>query len=97
MFIEVIGWIAYLFGPILCGVLVWDTAKGRARNSYWFFGGWSISETLAFIYVWNTGRQLPILACIIGCFVLLIAAAVIQYRREAKFAPIAQQDRAAPS
>ncbi len=79
--IELIGWIAYAFGPILCGVLVWDTFRGKAYNSYWFFGGWLISETLAFYYVWNTGRQVPILVCIVGCATLLLLAAAIQYRR----------------
>ena len=77
--IELIGWIAYAFGPILCGVLVWDTARGKAYNGYWFYGGWLFSEILAFVYVWNTGRQVPILVCIIGCAVLLTLAATIQY------------------
>ena len=80
--IDVIGWIAYAFGPILCGVLVWDTAKGRASNSYLFFGGWLFAEFLAFVYVWKTGQQLPILANTVSSFVLIALAAIIQYRRQ---------------
>lgn len=77
--IELIGWIAYAFGPILCGVLVWDTARGRAHNSYLFFGGWLVAEFLAFIYVRNTGQQVPILVNTISSFVLISLAASIQY------------------
>ncbi len=82
--VEVIGWTAYAFGPILCGVLVWDTSTGRAHNSYLFFGGWMFAEFLAFIYVWNTGKQLPILANTVSSFVLIALAAIIHYRTRAK-------------
>jgi hypothetical protein len=80
--IELIGWIAYAFGPICCGILVWDTWKGKAYNSYPFLSGWLFAESLAFVYVWNTGAQLPILAnTVVGFFAILVTI-VVQVRRK---------------
>ena len=82
--VELVGWTAYAFGPVLCGILLWDTIRGRAYNSYWFFGGWLIAEILAIYYVWNTGQQIPILTCGVGCFTLLGSAAIVQYVKGTK-------------
>ena len=79
--IELIGWTAYAFGPLCCGVLIWDTWKGKASNSLLFLGGWLFAEALAFVYVWNTGGQLPILANAGVSFFMILAATIIQARK----------------
>lgn len=79
--IEVLGWIAYAFGPLCCGILVWDTWKGKAHNSFLFLGGWLLAEALAFVYVWETGAQLPILANTVVSGLMILAAIVIQARK----------------
>ena len=76
--IEILGWIAYAFGPICCGILVWDTWTMKARNSFFFLGGWLFAEALAFVYVWETGAQLPILANTVVCGLMILATAIIQ-------------------
>ena len=82
MLIELLGWTAYAFGPLCCGILIWDTWKGRAYNSSLYLGGWLFAEGLAFVYVWNTGRQLPILANTVACFFMVLATVIIQARRK---------------
>ncbi len=76
--IEILGWTAYAFGPICCGILVWDTWKGKAYNSFPFLGGWLFAEALAFVYVWETGAQIPILANTVISGLMIAAAIFIQ-------------------
>ena len=80
--VEWIGWIAYAFGPICVGILIWDTLRGRATNSYLYLSGWLFAEGLAFVYVWKTARQLPILANTIACFLAVLITIIIQARRK---------------
>jgi hypothetical protein len=80
--IEILGWVAYAFGPLCCGILVWDTWKGTAYNSFPFLGGWLIAEALSFVYVWETGGQLPILANTVVSGLMILAAVIIQVRKD---------------
>ena len=75
---------AYAFGPICCSILIWDTWKGKAHNSYFFLGGWLFAESLAYVYVWNTGRQVPILVNTVVCSLAVLATIIIQVRRKRK-------------
>ena len=79
--IEILGWVAYAFGPLCCGILVWDTWRGKAYNSFPFLGGWLFAEALAFVYVWETGAQMPILVNAVVSGLMILGAIVIQVRK----------------
>ena len=82
--IDVCGWAAYAFGPVIGLKLVWDTWRGKAHNTYTMLGMWICAESIALYYNIERTGAAPIIANCIATGGLMAAVGVIQFFQRRK-------------